>query len=292
MAESSAPEHLTPGGDLPISALILTLNEEANIDRCLDALGWCDDIVVLDSFSIDATRDRARDRGARVYQRAFDNFAAQRNHALDNIDFRHPWILHLDADEIVTPELRDGLAKAVDDPRFRAWKIPSKLMFRGRWLKYSGMYPTYQVRFGHIDDLRFEQAGHGQRESLQPGMVGTLQQPYLHDGFSKGLADWIERHNRYSTDEALSAVASAGEAEVSWWRLPFLKDRTHRRRALKSKAARLPFRPLLRFVYMYVLRLGFLDGRAGFTYCRLVSLYEYWTVLKMRELRKKQEPVD
>jgi hypothetical protein len=157
-------------------------------------------------------------------------------------------------------------------------------MFHGRWLRYSSMYPTYQVRLGRAGRLRFVQAGHGQRENLTPESIGTLRHSYLHYGFSKGVADWIERHNRYSTAEARSALQREGKTHGI--RPIFSRNRTHRRRALKQLSYRLPFRPLLRFAYMYLLRLGFLDGRAGWTYCRLMAMYEYWTVLKMRELRE------
>lgn len=276
---------------VPISVLILTLDEERNIARCMRALDWCDDIVVLDSFSSDATRETAGELGARVFERRFDNFAAQRNHALDNIDFRHPWVLHLDADEVVTPELRDEMARAVAGNACQAYKLPSKLIFQGKWLRFAGMYPCYQVRLGHRDHLRFEQVGHGQRESLPVEQVGTLQNPYLHYSFSKGMADWIERHNRYSTDEARLAIAGGAFHPRGWWEILILKDKTERRRALKARAARLPLRPTLRFLYMYVLKLGILDGRAGFTYCRLLAMYEYWTVLKMRELEAGETQV-
>ena len=265
--------------------LILTLNEAINIQRCMESLSWSDDIVVLDSLSSDDTVKLAETSGASVYQRAFDNFASQRNYALDEIKFKHEWILHLDADEVVTPELRDEIAQAVANPDFSAWRIASKLMFMGKWLRYSGMYPTYQVRLGQRDQLRFIQEGHGQREALASNDLGTLQNPYIHYGFSKGMADWIEKHNRYSTDEALKGLEVQRKSGAPLKNL-FATDRTQRRRALKQLAVRLPFRPMLRFLYMYVLKLGFLDGRAGFYYCRLMANYEYWIVLKMRELRK------
>jgi glycosyltransferase involved in cell wall biosynthesis len=261
------------------------LNEEENIARCIEALGWCGDVVVLDSGSADTTRARAGQLGARVFERPFDDFASQRNHALDHMEFKYDWILHLDADEVVTPELAEEIASTITDTRFDAYRIAPRLIFRGCWLRYSGMYPTYQVRLGRVTRLRFVQAGHGQRENLASECIGTLRQPYLHYGFSKGIADWIERHNRYSTDEARSALQRAGKTHgISPL---FTRDSVHRRRALKQLSYRLPLRSLLRFAYMYLLRLGFLDGRAGWTYCRLMAMYEYWTVLKVRELRER-----
>lgn len=271
---------------IPVSVLILSLNEECNIARCIKSISWCDDIVVLDSGSQDATREITEAHGARLFERAFDDFASQRNFALENFVFKYEWVLHLDADEVVTSALRDEIVAAIAHSKYRAYRVPSKLMFLGKWLRFSGMYPTYQVRLGHVEHLRFKQVGHGQRELLDRGLIGTLQQPYLHFCFSKGLSEWIEKHNRYSTDEAFQGLETGRIQEAGWKRLLSSADKTERRRALKKLAARLPFRPTLRFVYMYLFRLGFLDGRAGFIYCRLMASYEYWIVLKTREIRK------
>lgn len=270
---------------LPVSVLILTLNESGNIIRCMDAVAWSDDIVVLDSFSTDDTQAKAAALGARVYQRAFDTFADQRNYAIDVIGFRHDWVLHIDADEVVTDELRDEIAEVIRRPGFPAYRIASKLVFMGKWLRFSGMYPTYQVRLGRKDSLRFQQVGHGQRETLEASLIGSMKASYLHFGLSKGIADWIERHNRYSNDEARKGLQLLQEGGVGLSGLMSVKDPLRRRRAWKQLSVRLPCRPLLRFLYMYFLRLGFLDGRAGWVYCRLLASYEYWTVLKMRELK-------
>ena len=268
-----------------ISVLLLTLNEAANLPACMAALAWADDVVVLDSFSQDETLAVAVRLGARIYQRAFDDFAGQRNYALDQIPFQHEWVLHLDADEIVTPALRAEMEAAVAAGRYDAWRVPSKMMFMGRWLRYSGLYPSYQVRLGHRDRFRFKQVGHGQREDLAPERIGTLTEPYLHYSFSKGLSDWVDKHNRYASAEAREAVRLLASGGGLDWAGLVAREPTRRRRALKALSIRLPLRPLLRFLYMYVLRRGFLDGRAGLTYCRLLAIYEYLIVLKTRELR-------
>ena len=272
---------------MTISVLLLTLNEESNLERCLDALRWSDDIVVLDSCSEDGTVDLARRLGARVYERAFDGFANQRNYALDHIEFRHEWILHLDADEVVTEGLQREMFRAIDSGRFDAYRIPSKMMFYGQWLRYSGMYPTYQVRLGRKGRFRFRQVGHGQREDIADDRVGTLSEPYLHHSFSKGLAEWFEKHNRYSSDEAQEVVGLLSTGRGADLAGILSSDPTRRRRALKEVSAHLPFRPTLRFLYMYIFRFGFLDGRAGLAYCRLMALYEYMIVLKARELEQR-----
>lgn len=268
----------------PISVLVLTLDEEANLPRCLASVAWSDDVLVVDSFSTDRTVEVARAAGARVLQRRFDSFAGQRNFGLTEGGLRYEWVLHLDADEVVTPALHNEMAAAARRGAYDAYRVPSKMMFQGKWLRHAGMYPTYQVRFGRREKLGFVQVGHGQREALDPARVGTLREPLVHYSFSKGLADWFERHNRYSTDEARQAFEDAAQGGPEWDGL-LDSDPTTRRRALKALAARLPFRPTLRFLYMYGLRGGFLDGRAGFTYCRLLAAYEYMTVVKQRELR-------
>jgi glycosyltransferase involved in cell wall biosynthesis len=271
------------GNSVPVSVLILTHNEAVNISRCLESVSWSNDVVVLDSGSHDGTTSIAADAGARVFHRPFDNFANQRNHAIDQIEFRHSWVLHLDADEVVTPELRDEIVVAVEREEFSAFLIPSKTLFMGKWLKHAGMYPSYQVRLGRIDHLRFKQVGHGQREDLPIEQIGRLENAYLHYSFSKGFEDWIAKHNRYSTDEARRNVEIVAGKKNSGSRSNESSSITGSRRALKDSAANMPFRSFARFVYMYVFRLGFLDGRAGFTYCRLLAMYEYWIALKMRE---------
>jgi glycosyltransferase involved in cell wall biosynthesis len=270
-----------------ISVLVLTLNEEVNIAECLGSVAWADDVLVLDSGSEDATVEIAKENGARVMYRPFDNFASQRNYGLEEGNLRYDWVLHLDADERVTPDLRDVLQKKARHAAMRAYRVPSKLMFRGTWLKYSGMYPTYQVRFGRRDALTFQQVGHGQRSELSPDRLGTIDEPLLHYAFSKGVADWVERHNLYSNDEAKHALEACNRS-INWSGV-VSGDAQLRRRALKDLSYRLPFRPLLRFLYVYVGQLGFLDGRPGFDYAMLLAFYEYMIGLKRREKMRRSE---
>lgn len=269
------------------SILILTKNEEANLPSCLASVKWCDDIVVLDSFSTDRTVDLARAAGVRVEQRVFDDFAGQRNHALDRIRFKHSWVFHLDADEHFTDALRVECEQVIAADQHSGFMVPSKLMFMGRWLKHAGCYPTYQMRLLKLGELRFVQHGHGQREAEAKRGLGTLREPYLHFNFAKGVADWLERHNRYSTHEAQLALTELQASQFMTGDL-FASDRIQRRRALKRLSFRLPFRPLLRFLYVYLFRLGFFDGMPGYHYCRLLAIYDYLTALKVRELKAVQ----
>jgi glycosyltransferase involved in cell wall biosynthesis len=272
-----------------LSVLILTLDEEHNLQPCLQTLGWCDDVVVLDSGSSDATAEIARQAGARVFERPFDSFAGQRNHAMEEIPFAHDWVFHLDADERFTEALRAACVEAIGKDRHSAFFVPAKVIFMGRWLRFSSLYPSYQVRLVKKGEVRFRQVGHGQQEEAAERGVGYVHEPYLHEPLSKGIVDWFQRHNHYSTHEAEEILLQTDGGGLDVAGLLAFSDPARRRRALKALAARMPMRPLLRFLYMYGLRLGFLDGRAGFRYCRLHAIYERMIVLKLRELRQCQE---
>jgi glycosyltransferase involved in cell wall biosynthesis len=264
-----------------ISVLILTRDEERNLPACLASLAWCDDIVVLDSGSTDGTAALARAAGARVVERAFTDFADQRNYALREIPFRHPWLFHLDADERFTPALLSECRDAAAHDLHSGYFVPSKMMLDGRWLRHAAAYPVYQMRFMKLGEIAFEQAGHGQRECLPRRGVGVLREPYLHESFGAGYERWFEKHNHYSSAEARARLNGDAHAGGRLWGNP-----AERRRALKSLAYRLPLRPVVKFAYLYLLRRGFLDGRPGLTYCLLQAFYEYVIDLKYRELTR------
>jgi glycosyltransferase involved in cell wall biosynthesis len=260
---------------MKVSTLLLTFNEERNLPPCLRALAWCDDIIVVDSGSTDSTREIALQAGARVLQRPFDDFASQRNFGLEKGEPRHEWVLHLDADEIVTQPFLDRLNALEEVDGIDAYRVPSKIVILGHWLRYAGMYPAYQVRLGRRDRLRFKQVGHGQREDLPPAAVGTFNEPYLHFNFSHGLAAWLRRHVRYAEEEARQLVALRTGRQLTSGRWLGV-DSTDRRRRAKDLAAKLPLmmRPASRFLYVFVWRRGFLDGRYGLLYALMLSVYE------------------
>ncbi len=270
---------------MSLSILILTFNEESNLPRCLNAVSWCDDVVVLDSFSSDGTETIALAAGARVLKRRFDNFAEQRNYGLDHGQLKYDWVLHLDADEVVTRELREELNVAAKAAKFVAFRVRANMIFRNHQLRHA--CPGPQVRFGHREHLRFKMCGHGQREDLPSEKVGTLKSSLLHYSFSKGWTDWFEKHNRYSTAEAQENVASQGAAHEWDFRDMFSFNASTRRRAMKELSSNFPGRPVLRFLYMYFFRCGFLDGMAGLQYCLLLVIYEFMILLKADEIRRK-----
>lgn len=268
-----------------VSVVILTLNEESNVSECLTSLAWSDDVVVFDSFSSDRTVEIATQLGARVVQRKFDNWSAHQNWAVSNIDFKHPWVLYMDADERCTPELRDEvLQAAVAESAHAAFRIRRKDYFMGRWLKHAQLYPTWLVRLFRPQCIRYERLVNP--VAHVEGTIGSLQAHIDHYPFSHGIAHWIARHNRYSDMEAIEAI-KAREGSKLQIADTFSRDPNTRRRALKDIFFRLPARPLIKFLYFYTWRRGFLDGRAGFTYSTLQAFYEYMIECKRRELTRR-----
>lgn len=266
------------------STLVLTFNEGSNIRRCLASLAACDDVIVLDSLSTDDTVAIVRESSVRLFQRPFDTFAQQRNWAIENVPFKHRWVLHLDADECITPEFHEELVAVIRRDEKSAYLAANKLMFMGRWIRRASMFPFFQARLLKLGESRFTQHGHGQILEYATRGVGKLHEPYIHFNFSRGVTDWVARHNKYSTAEAERITA---ERRLRAKRLTWLHSghsREQRQQALKRLADRLPCRPLIRFLYLYFWKAAFLDGRAGFDYSVLMSFYDYLTQLKVREL--------
>jgi glycosyltransferase involved in cell wall biosynthesis len=277
-----------------LSVVIIAKNEEVNIRRCLEALQWCDDLLVVDDFSEDRTREIAESLGARVFQNRFRSFASQRNWAMDNGSLRHDWVLMLDADEVVPESLKQEMQLALQNVArdVAGFLICRKTMFMGRWLRYSDGFPVWIMRLVRPDNVRFVDAGHG--EVPAPKVAGRLEQlyhPLTHYPFSKGLSDWVDRHNRYSTLESqfeLAEPSSLSFSEV------FSSNQATRRTGLRALSRRLPFRAFWRFCFHYFWKAGFLDGRAGWSFASLMAVYEGLIVLKRREeemqrLARKEE---
>lgn len=278
---------------MSVSIFIQTLNEADNLPGLLDSLDGFDDIVVLDSLSTDATRSIAEARGCRWFERKFDGRGPHQNWAMEHIDFKHRWVFYLDADERMTPELKreiESIAAKWESGEWTrdtspvAYYCGRKNYFRGRWLKHA-MPPGNIMRFFQPPHIRFERLANP--VPIVDGQVGYLTEHFLHYNFSKGLREWIERHNRYSSYEATETVKALQNNPVRFGNL-FSSDRNTRRLELKNLSFRLPLRPFIKFLYMYILGRGFLDGRAGLTYCTLQAIYEYFIVLKAREIRQPE----
>lgn len=281
----------------PISILIPARNEAANLRACLESCRFADEVVVVDSASTDGMRAIAEEFGARVIDFAWNGrFPKKKNWALANVAWRHEWVFILDADERITPELAAELARVVAAPPCDAYFVNRRFWFLDGWLMHCGYYPSWNIRFFRHRVGRFEEyadvsdTGSGDNEVhehvIVQGQLGRLQHEMEHYAFPT-IDIWVEKHNRYSNWEARVLVSAEGRRAAAATH----KDPTiNRRRRLKHLAARLPFRPTLRFLYHYVLRGGFLDGYRGFVFCRLMGFYEFLSVTKTRELQRRSKP--
>ncbi len=272
---------------MSVSVLVLTYNEEANLPGCLASLRWCDDVVVFDSFSTDRTVEIARSAGARVFQRAFDDYGSQREAARTSVSYKHSWVLAVDADERPDEELvREAAGVAVrNDAGPAAYRFRRKDHFMGAWIRHASLYPSWFVRLYRPDRVRYAARAVHEYPVVE-GATGELNGHLIHHSFGKGMEDWLAKHVRYAVLEARENVKSLRDGSVDWAGLVAGGDPVRRRRAVKDLSFRMPFRPTLRFLYMYLLRGGFLDGRPGLAYCRLLSMYEHMIVLKMKEIQR------
>lgn len=271
---------------MDVSVLILTLNEEVNLPRCLAALTWCDDVVVLDSVSDDGTQQIAESAGCRFIQREFDNYAAQRNFGLCEIKYQHSWVLMLDADEVVTPELIDEIDSTLADAdtEICLYRVRHRNFLFGRWIKRSGGYPTWSGRLIRIGKVRIERAIN--EEYHADGRVGYLESHICHYSFNKGFHHWFEKINRYSSMEA--EIKHSLVAQHLRWTNIWNSDPVVRRRSLKQLAYLMPGRPFLIFVGLYFIKGGLLEGVPGLTYCLLRAIYEFMIDCKTEELKRRE----
>jgi len=269
-----------------VSILILTLNEEANLAECIDSCVWSDDIIVFDSLSEDSTVEIAKGKGARVIQRPFDNYAAQRNAALTTVQYKHPWVLMVDADERVSPELAAEIETSITSAgaEIALFRMRRKDFFFGKWLRRSSGYPSWFGRLVRLGRVRVEREIN--EEYIANGRVEHLKAHLHHFPFNKGIAYWFERHNKYSTLEAITKISMRNDRVML--RELFTRDPIDRRRMLKRLLYRVPLRPLIIFFYLYIVRLGILDGRAGYYFSRMRASYEMMIDLKVIEARRRQ----
>ncbi|MDN3688863.1 glycosyltransferase family 2 protein [Cyclobacterium jeungdonense] len=266
-----------------VSVIVLTKNEENDLSTCLESLSWCDDIHVLDSGSTDKTLEMAQKYEVKTWHHPFESFGKQRNYALDRLPLRHEWVLFLDADEASTKAFQDAVYGAIQSakPEMAGFYLCWKMILEGKWLKYCDNFPKWQLRLVRMGKVRYTDFGHGQKEGSVEGKIGYIKEPYLHFSFSKGWSQWIDRHNKYSTLEALSRYRNCPP-----FKSIFTKNKSLRNLALKSWLSKLHGWPLLRFFYAYFLNLGFLEGTQGYIYCVNMSYHEFLIQIKIREIKK------
>lgn len=279
---------------IPVSVIIPIRNEAANLPRCLASVAWADEIFVVDSQSTDDSVAIATAAGAQVVQFHFNGvWPKKKNWALENLPLRNEWVFILDADEVLPPDAAGefGIVLELDGAGHAGFWINRRFMFMGGWLRHS-YYPNWNLRLFKHRLGRYEQLVHGATQSgdnevhehiVVEGDTGRLSCEMDHYAFPT-IDVFMEKHNRYSNWEARLEI----EEGMSGAARPLQSGAVDLRRRLKRWSRHLPFRPTLRFLYIYVGQRGFLDGTRGFYFARLHALYELLSVAKAVELRLPQ----
>ncbi len=277
---------------LPISVVIAVRNEEANLPGCLRSIPWADEVVVVDSGSEDQTHAIAQQFGARILQFHYTGgWPKKRNWALEEGSLRNEWVLILDADERVTDELRDEIAQAIRSDQYVGYYVRWKFIFLDRWMKHcwnhGWMLRLFRKGLAEYEDLGLRGQGGWDaevHENIVPsGPTGRLQSMLLHES-EDHLARWIRKQNEYSDWNAARRLQQPQGDAPSATDI-FSRDPVVRRRWLKALYLRLPGRPLLMFLFLYVFKAGFLDGRAGYYFCALRAWHELAIDAKVYESR-------
>ena len=283
-----------PNRKVPLSVIVPIRNEARNLDRCLSSIGWASEIFVVDSNSHDGSQRIAEQHQAEVVQFAFNGtWPKKKNWALETLPFKHEWVFILDADEVLPKEAEAEFRAAIDRPGDQAepvgYWINRRFMFMGRWLQHA-YYPNWNLRLfkhrlGRYEKLTEIDTASGDNEVhehvIVNGSTARLRVEMDHYAFPS-IEVFVEKHNRYSNWEArvaLDRLLPSHQAKITDWEVGLL-------RRLKRISLVLPFRPLLRFLYVYVYQRGFLDGLEGYYFARLHGFYEFLCTAKARELQK------
>lgn len=265
-----------------ISILILTFNEARNLKQLLSSLGWCDDVVVLDSFSTDDTRSVATSfQNVRWYEHRFNDYSSQRNYGLHSVDYKHDWVLMLDADEICPLPLAQEISQKTQNvlPCMDVFLVKRKDFFQGKWMRCH--YPVWFERVVRPANVSFKGMVH---EKLDyQGNSSRLQNDLHHFPFANGIDRWIERHNQYSTQMALD---EAHPEKIPPLRELLSHDPIQRNRVIKAVYVRFPGRWMFYFLHRYFVKGAIFDGLAGLEFVLLETWYHFSVVAKIREIRR------
>ncbi len=272
---------------IPLSVLITTYNEEINIDDCLKSCeGRAGETIIVDSFSNDKTLEIARQYKAKIVQHEYVSPPDQKNWALDTIPFENEWVLILDADERVTTELWQEIADIVsrDGGGYAGYNVNRKYYFYGKWMKHSGWYPSWNLRLfkrtlGRYEDRKVHE------HVILDGPVGFCKYDLIHED-RRDFNSWMTKQVQFAYAEAKErSNASKRQKTKPFLKTIFFGDPIEKKRALKENVwMHLPFRTVVRFVYLYFVRLGFLDGARGLKFCLLWTIMEYLTLTYYWEL--------
>lgn len=275
-----------------VTVIIPTLNEETNLPHCLNPLiGWAEKIIIVDSHSTDRTISIAQESGVEVIKFKYSGgWPKKRQYVLDNFNFQTEWILLLDADEILTENVKESISVAISSGRYEGYYLWFKMFFLDKFLRFSdpGMrklslfkagYGEYEMRYENQDASMCDMEVH--EHVVVNGKVGEIKEPIMHVNYNS-LSRFIIKHDQYSNYESnVHFRGTEGELQSN-----IFGSFEQRRRYIKKRLIKNPLSPVFYFFYMYFFRLGFLDGRQGFYYILYQSIYLYFVNSKIYELEK------
>jgi len=276
--------------------IIPVKNEEKNLRECLMSLTWADEIFVVDSNSVDRTCEIAAELGANVAQFDYDGgWPKKKNWAIRNLPHRNDWLLIVDADERVPDALAREISQAIEQPSADGYYVRWKFIFLGRWMRYcwshGWMLRLFRKGRAEYEDLGMRSEGGWDNEVHEnivvDGKAGRLHELMLHES-REDLEFWIAKQNQFSTWNAARRLHGMREPAPLWWL--FSGDPLRKRKALKRLYLRMPCKPLLTFTWLYIVRLGFLDGEAGLRFCALRAGHEAIINAKVMESKLKTPP--
>ena len=276
-----------------ISIIILTRNEEVNLPACLTSLQQLEaEIFIVDSGSTDRTVEIAKDSNCQVFEHPFENQAQQINWALENLRIKTPWIMRLDADERLTPELVEELNQILPQTpaNITGYQVKRRVFFMGRWIRYGGYYPTWLLRIWRTGIGTCEQRWMDEHIVLSKGKIANLEYDII-DENNKGLNFWIDKHNSYANREVKDMLTMGSLATDSLIKKGQLSQASQRRWVKQNLYRRSPLfvRSFLYFFMRYTLGLGFLDGTEGLIFHFLQGFwYRFLVDAKIYELKKQQ----
>jgi acetyltransferase-like isoleucine patch superfamily enzyme/glycosyltransferase involved in cell wall biosynthesis len=272
--------------------MIITFNEELNLPHCLESvMGWTNQVFVVDSGSTDQTVEIARNFGAQVVHHDWPGYAEQKNWGMENLPLESPWLLIVDADEIITPKLRKMLIevanKPVDQVEENGFFINRLSYFLDRPIRHCGYFPSWNMRFFKRGKGRYEDRKVHEHIVIDDP-IGKIKEPMLHED-RRGLEHYFAKHNRYSTLESQQLFYEITNPHLHT-DVANVTAETRRRRWLKRHITQfVPLPSMWRFLYMYAIKLGVLDGTAGFEFCRFIATYDSMVALKLRELLRQRK---